>query len=532
MFQIMTCYETLRKKKHLSELDCSLLMLGNKLHSYQYASLVCQLVHAELNEEELCLLKNIICEFPIIINFIHLTHPNHEILMIKDIQWRKMELDYTHVFSNTYKYGSIGKIVIEKIIDDFVADRLDLDFLAYWLMTVCIRDISKEDLVYLTDAMKNSGAIFDYRNNRELAFAKVIRRYPTGALSEKTALILPSLLAAVSKDYKICSPFLVARSLGFTGGTWDKLNSIPGFRMPQPGNETMSVLKNCSVAMSVTHGDANPADRKMYQFRSLTGTIESSSLIISSIASKQLVMPADFLLMDVRYGNGAFFETYEEAKIFAISLCEVIELGGVSCSYLLIDTPEPNGSSIGNALEVLEAIEVMRPHSDKSKWDERKLIWQKELVLGFFSELMHAIYPDKKKQEWFSHGLLLFKEGKVLEAFNKILKAHSVSLDTIQSLNGSAWDVICPYKPSDLYANSTGRLVSIDQKRLGFLVNFYLGAGGNEFGGEFCPQKGILVCKALGDEINKGELICEIYSDEIKSDFVHELSKCFVIECI
>ncbi len=425
----------------------------------------------------------------------------------------------------------VGRTNFRDLISDFLSEKSSAVFLAVWLTKVCYDGLSDSDVVSLTQAMRDSGSIHDYRNLRELDGRRIIRRYPTGALSEKISLILPSLLCAFCRDFPIASPFLVARSLGFTGGTWDKLSSIPGFTFPEQGDQTINVMRNCGVAMSVTHGDFNPADRKLYQLRSVTGTIESRELIVSSIASKQLGIPANRLLLDVRFGPGSFIGSKEEAEITAGQMLHIMNGDGVPCFATFTDTLQPNGMAVGNALEVLEALAVMGIDPG-GMWDERALLEQRTLVISSFAKLMSAEFPPKDESWWQRVATDKFGSGEVFQAFLRLLRAHGVPDGVLQALPVAPKRALLGNtKELPVLSDRTGRVCSIDQRSLGHFVNFQLGGGGNEYGASFVPTAGIVLSKRLTDTIAAGEPLCRIYVPEElvhrHLEFESEVRRCF-----
>ncbi|MGO4649581.1 hypothetical protein AB4305_32305 [Nocardia sp. 2YAB30] len=448
--------------------------------------------------------------------------------------------ELAQALARTSRSTNIGAAAIAVIVRDFTADRIDLDFMAVWLMLISLRGLSTTDTRALTLAMRDTGRVYDYRGLPELDRARVVRRYPTGAVSEKAALILPAMLGCVDPRHNIVSPFLVARSLGFTGGTWDKLSAIPGFAFPAPGQDTVRLLRSCRVAMSVTLEDFNPADRKMYQFRSVTGTIPAPQLIVASIASKMMACPADHLLMDVRYGTGAFLASEPQARRVATLLCDLITEHGTPTTSMLTCTDQPTGTAVGNAVEVLEAIAVMKPlnPSMSSTWDERALHDQRRLVIALFAQLMSDACPDLPCQHWSDIGGDLLSTGAALGKFGQILHAHGVERGIVRRL-------LCDPDPDPdpvigstrhcvpVPAAASGILTSLDQKRLGHFVNFELGAGGNTYAGSFDKNAGLILHKRLGDTVEAGDVLATVRFNidphAALDEKIFELTCCFVI---
>lgn len=527
---LMNAYRTLREGHGLSDVACRELLAQGAL-PHQLASLCVRLIERdELAPHEADVIAHAVRQAPPIGAYLAAAWPDRH---VPGASTASIDLRLADLLRETHAASTLGVERIAGLVERFTHDRLPLEFMAMWLMTVCTRGLSVDDTRHLALAMRDSGRTYDYRNLPELGGAKVIRRYPTGALSEKAALILPSLLASVRDRFPIVSPFLVARSLGHTGGTWDKLKAIPGFEFPAPGDASVAAMRACGVAMTVTHGDVCPADRKMYAFRSTTGTIECHPLLLSSIGSKQLALPADHLLMDVRYGSGAFCETREAGERLGADLVALLAEEGLACSYDLTDTVQPNGSAVGNALEVLEAIAVMTPGSDAG-WDVRALGEQRELVLRFFALLLSRTFPEVGYDGAVALGRSRFADGSVLRAFLDVLAAHGVSEDTRARLAADAAAVVAPQgDPVPVRAQRGGVLRRIDQHQLGFVVNFAFGGGGNEYGVSFDPRAGVLLRKRIGDAVGEGEVLCAAWVGEQGAGVAHrvadDLRACFEV---
>jgi pyrimidine-nucleoside phosphorylase len=419
---------------------------------------------------------------------------------------------------------------MKAIISDIVLDGSTSRLAAALLMLICVRGMRNEDVLSLTVAMSQSGETFDYRIDASLKGARLVRRYPTGALSEKTALILPALIVCAKGEVSVCSPFLVARSLGYTGGTWDKLSAIEGFTFPEPGEDTIQTLCRCGVAMTVTKANANPADRILYSLRSSTGTVESGPLIVSSIASKQMCFPVHRLLLDVRYGAGAFLSSISQAKAIGDDIQKVLCAHGVPTLNAFTDTAQPTGSSIGNALEVAEAIAVMNGPNECA-WDPRGIEEQRQIVIKFFAQLMAAEFPELGSSEWERYASKQIEHGEALRAFGDILLAHRVQSSFVERLFVRPLEALSVNRtPVDVHSRNTGTLRHLNQRRLGEIVNRQLGAGGNQFEGEFDPKPGVTLVRRLGDEIQQRDILCRIFADrELALSSIDAVRDCFTV---
>lgn len=536
MKSLMNCYHKLRNGETLSDNDLSSLS-DQTILPHQWSAFAFQLFSKPtLTSHERIYLTKILKDIPESLGYLINLFPirGAEVSISSQTPKEcKIRNDLASLLNDTHREGDIGKSRIQEFISEFVAGGISAEFTSVWFMKVCYNGLSDKDTKHLTLAMRDSGNTYDYRSCLELNYSKILRRYPTGAISEKVALILPSLLSVFSAEYNIVSPFLVARSLGFTGGTWDKLRSISGFNFPLPGDETIACLKQCGVAMTVTHDKINPADRKMYQLRSVTGTIESQELVIASIASKQLAVPADHLLMDVRYGPGAFFGTKDYAEKLANNLIEAVNFEGTNCFYCLNDTLQPNGMAIGNSLEVWEALAVM-DIAHCVVWDHRALSEQRNLVIELFSKLMNRAFQTVSEDQWRQAANRKFNNGSVSEAFFKILKAHSVS-DRVRGLIKSNPKVLFmpSYNSFIITSEASGHLVRINQRILGNIVNFDLGAGGNDYGDELDIYAGLILSKRLGDIVKVGEPLCRLFFNENRIKDIRNLEysirQCFSI---
>jgi pyrimidine-nucleoside phosphorylase len=432
------------------------------------------------------------------------------------------------LFHETHCRGNIGAGLIKQLISKFVAGRLKAEVMAAWLMIVLKEGLGADDTLHLTRAMKASGRDYNYKEDDDLASFTFIRRYPTGGVSEKAALILPSLIAAASAEFKVVSPFLVARSLSHTGGTWDKLSSVKGFVFPEPGDQTAKTLASCGVAMTVTSGDFNPADRLLYQLRSATGTVDSHELMLSSIASKQMAVFADYLLMDVRFGQGAFLKSIDEAHKFSRGLEGLICQAGIKTFSQLTDTPLPGGAAIGNALEVAEAVAILGGQQN-TYWDERWLLEQKSLAIEFFCKLMSRVHPSLPSRHWARIAQKWLSDGTALAAFKRILVAHAVPPELADNLATSPFTALnIPNKPIPVTSSNEGLLTAIDQIGLGNYVNFVLNGGGNQYSNELDPTSGLILTKRLGDPVQMGDALCLLFTNR-RVEHLPQLLKCFSI---
>ena len=241
---------------------------------------------------------------------------------------------------------------IEYLVRAYTSGEIPDYQVSAWLMAVILRGLTRAETSVLTDAMLRSGDVLDLSEFP----AKKVDKHSTGGVGDKTSLVLAPLVAAGG----LIVPMISGRGLGHTGGTLDKLESIPGFNVNLSVPEFRRVLKACGCAMIGQTSEIAPADRKLYALRDVTGTVESPYLICASIMSKKLAEGIDALVLDVKTGSGAFMKKEEDAVFLAELMVETGERMGKSVVALITNMDQPLGTHVGNSLEVVEVLEVLR----------------------------------------------------------------------------------------------------------------------------------------------------------------------------
>lgn len=389
------------------------------------------------------------------------------------------------------------------------------------LNLIKFKGLSTNNIYSLSLEMANSGQIFDYRNDTRFGRKCIIRRYPTGGVSEKISLILPSLLKYFSSKYDFVSTCLVAKSLGYTGGTWDKLSSIPGFSFPNPGDDTVKILAIDNVCMTVAKGEFAPSDTNLYQLRSITNTVNSLPLIISSIASKQIANPVDLLLLDIRYGENAIFSTKEYAIEFYYKINSILEKFDINVIPEYTNSSLLNGYSIGNYLEVLESICIMRNQQSYSSipFDVNVLKYQRDLVVLMAAKLISYQFKEDINRVIKACNEA-FYELKVYESFKELLLSHGVKDEVILTIEANKFlrefETLNQHK---IISNKNGILKNINQKNIGDFVNLELKTGINVFSNLNRLYDGFLLKKHMNSNVRKGEIIGVVFcSESCKND--------------
>ena len=274
-----------------------------------------------------------------------------------------------------------------------------------WLMAVVLRGMTRPETAALPDAMLHSGDVLDLSSLP----AKKVDKHSTGGVGDKTSLVLAPLAAAAG----VSVPMISGRGLGHTGGTLDKLEAIPGFNVNLSLAEFRHVLETCGCAMIGQTAEIAPADRKLYALRDVTGTVESPYLICASIMSKKLAEGIDALVLDVKTGSGAFMKSEKDAAFLAGLMVETGERMGKQVVALITDMDQPLGNMIGNALEVVEVVEVLRGGGPEDL---------RELCLELAGWMLHLGGASKTVAEGKAQSSRLISSGKALEKFRQMVK--------------------------------------------------------------------------------------------------------------
>lgn len=376
-----------------------------------------------------------------------------------------------------------------------------------WLMAAFIRGLSTREKVALTEAIIASGT----RLNLAHIAAPKVDKHSTGGVGDKTSIVLTPLIAAMG----MCVPMMSGRGLGHTGGTLDKLEAIPGMRVQMAVEEYVKILeREGGVFMAQTETMA-PLDKRLYALRDVTGTVESIALITASIIGKKACEDLDGLVLDVKCGNGAFMKTEEAARELARSLVETAQMSGIRTSALITDMNEPLGISAGNAVEVEEALAMLRGE----QVDERF----REVTMRLAEEMCVAANPGEGKRGWREKLEVCLRSGRAYEKFEKIIEAQGVSTETIKKLPGS---LPRAKKRVAVRAKEDGILHGVDTYRLGRLL-VEMGVGRAAVSDVIDPAVGIRVYKRCGESVRAGEMLAELEVQEAMD--TRAIEQCFTI---
>lgn len=349
------------------------------------------------------------------------------------------------------------------------------------LMAILLNGMNSREISRWTQAMINSGSRMDWSGlDRPTA-----DKHSTGGVGDKITLPLAPLVAACGGAV----PQLSGRGLGHTGGTLDKLESIPGWRAALSNEEMLAVLKECGAVICAAGPGLAPADKKLYALRDVTATIEAIPLIASSIMSKKIAEGTSALVLDVKTGSGAFMSDPKQAGILARTMVELGENAGVTTRALVTAMDIPLGLTVGNALEVRESVEVLAGGGPADVV---------ELTLILAREMISAAGIVGKDPE------LALKDGSAMDVWRRMIKAQDGDPDA-----ALPW----AREKHQLLAISTGRMVGMDAMKVG-VAAWRLGAGRSRLGEKVQAGAGVQLHAKPGEEIKAGQLLMTLHTDE------------------
>src|ERR1700722_11044913 len=381
--------------------------------------------------------------------------------------------------------------------------------IAAFLMAVFLRGLAARELATLTEAMRFSGEVA----HTEALNTFAIDKHSTGGVGDKTSLLIAPILAAAGLAHPtseavpgIVVPMISGRSLGHTGGTLDKLETIPGFNTQLSFPEMRDVLKQCGAALIGQTPKIVPADRILYALRDHTGTVESPFLITASIMSKKLAESLNALVLDVKVGSGAFMPTYEKSKFLAELMVQTGEASGTNTVALLTTMDEPLGRFSGNWVEVWECIDIMKQNRHPMSAD---LIELTNVLSGWMLHLAgHADTPEAGAK--LSDEILAC--GAAFEAFLQIVQAQGGDISLFESDADPGYH----HKPTatrTLTAPTPGYLASMDCKQVGWAVQ-HLGAGRAKPGDPVSAHAGIEMHAKLGNYVKAGQPLITLFAED------------------
>jgi pyrimidine-nucleoside phosphorylase len=378
---------------------------------------------------------------------------------------------------------------IESLVNAYTRDEIPDYQVSAWLMAVVLRGMTRAETAALTDAMLRSGEVLDLSSLP----ARKVDKHSTGGVGDKTSLVLAPVVAAAG----VAVPMISGRGLGHTGGTLDKLESIPGFNVNLSVSQFRRVLEACGCAMIGQTAEIAPSDRKLYALRDVTGTVESPYLICASIMSKKLAEGIDALVLDVKTGSGAFMKSEKDAAFLAELMVETGERMGKQMVALITDMDQPLGNMIGNALEVVEVVEVLRGGGPE---DLRVLCHELAGWMLHLGGVSKTVADGRRLSE------KLIASGKALETFRRMVELQGGNAGAIDDAKRLPQ---AQHKMEVLSARA-GYVAALQCEQIGTAC-VTLGGGRERKEDAVDPAVGIVLHKKVGDQVVAGQPLATIY---------------------
>lgn len=401
------------------------------------------------------------------------------------------------IINKTKRKEPLTREEIEYLVNGYTSGEIPDYQMSAWLMAVCLNGLTDEETLALTLAIRDSGDILDLSGINGIT----VDKHSTGGVGDKTTLIIGPAAAACG----VFVPKMSGRGLGHTGGTIDKLESINGYRTELAFDEFLNIVNQTGFSVISQSGSLCPADKKIYALRNATGTVDSIPLICASIMSKKLAVNADCILLDVKWGTGAFMKTREEAEKLAAIMEKTAKAAGKKCRAVVTDMNEPLGCAIGNSLEIREAVNILQGRLKGRLY--RICIELTADMLELAGKGTHEECVEMAKEA--------ISSGRALEIFRKTIELHGgdsrICDDTDLLPKARYSHVIC--------ASRDVEIISINAEELG-MASLMLGAGRVCKSDDIDSSAGIILEFEAGDKISMDAPLMTLYSN-VCSDF-HE----------
>lgn len=359
------------------------------------------------------------------------------------------------------------------------------------LMAVAIRGMTMDETYFLTRWMLKSGIVLD----ASCINKPKIDKHSTGGVGDKISLVLAPLVACCG----VAVPMIVGRGLGITGGTLDKMETIPGYRASLDDAEFLNIVQKCGCSIAGASARIAPADKKIYALRDVTGTVESIPLIAASILSKKLAVGLDGIVFDVKWGRGAFMKKKESADSLAGTLVEISRRFNLRSNALLTDMNQPLGRAVGNALEVIETVETLQGRGSPDVIELTLALGTKMLLLaGGAADAVSARDELLKRLD----------SGEAFEKFKLMVRLHGGDPECLSRTDKLMRDCL----EHEIKSGSAGYVQSVDAELIG-KASLVLGAGRTKVEDKIDHAAGIICLKKTGDKAGRGEPLARLYAD-------------------
>lgn len=378
---------------------------------------------------------------------------------------------------------------LDAFVQGFVSGNIPDYQVAAWLMAVCFQPLNSEETAWLTHSMTNSGRRLTFSSGKLLTADK----HSTGGVGDKTSLIVAPIVAAAG----VRVPMMSGRGLGHTGGTLDKLESIAGMNVRLDLDRFQKQVESVGLSFIGQTEEVCPADRKLYALRDVTGTVESTPLICASIMSKKLAEGCQALVLDVKFGSGAFMKSRRESEDLAIQLLSIAKSSGLRTAALLTNMNAPLGRFVGNAVEVRECIDIMRR---TQRYDGKTADDTESLSLELAAHMLLLSGRSADLEEARALALSLLDSGQAFEKFSETVRAQGGDLDEPMP------SAKCRRK---LLAQREGFFHFTDVEKIG-MGAIVLGAGRQKSSDVIDVSAGIEIFVRDGQRIHRGDPIFEV----------------------
>ncbi|MGM0122913.1 pyrimidine-nucleoside phosphorylase [Enterococcus sp. AZ194] len=396
---------------------------------------------------------------------------------------------------------ALTKEEIQFIIGKYTNDEIPDYQMSALLMAIFYEDMTDEEITNLTLAMANSGEMIDLSSIEGIK----VDKHSTGGVGDTTTLILAPLVASVGAPVAKMS----GRGLGYTGGTLDKLEAIPGFKVEISDEKFIEIVNKSQVAVIGQSGDLAPADKKLYALRDVTATVDSIPLIASSIMSKKIAAGANAIVLDVTTGDGAFMKSLEDAKRLAHTMVRIGDLANRQTMAVISDMSQPLGEAIGNSLEVVEAIETLKGKGPDDLVEMCYVLGSQMVVLAKKAETLEEARTQLKEA---------LTSGKALEKFREMIINQGGDAEVIDHPE----KILTAKYAVELPATTSGVVTKLVANEIG-IAAMMLGAGRQTKEEAIDHAVGLKLHKKMGESVNKGESLVTIYSNTEDVEAVKEL---------
>ena len=377
------------------------------------------------------------------------------------------------------------------LINGFVSGEIPDYQMSSFLMAVFFKGMTQKETLYMTNAVAKSGDMVDLSPIKGIK----VDKHSTGGVGDKTTLIVAPIVAACGVKVAKMS----GRGLGHTGGTVDKLESIPGYRTNLSRDEFFRVVNETGLSVIGQSGNLTPADKKMYALRDVTATVESIPLIAVSIMSKKLAAGSDCILLDVKTGSGAFMKTIEDSVALAKEMVKIGENAGRKTTALITDMDTPLGNYIGNSLEVIEAVNTLNGHGPKDLTTVCLELAANMMVLAGIGSL----------KECLKKASMAIEDKSALGRLIAMVEAQGGDSKVIKDINEFEK---APYS-YQVVAKADGFISAMNTEKCG-IASVLLGAGREKKDSPIDYSAGIIIRKKTGDQVQKGETIATLFASK------------------